>query len=108
MSYTQYANEIIFQCPQELQDSILHILNEKYTKAVEAHKKAYASIDNEEVYIIYHNAYAKYMNEIKNIQDTLKLFKIYPVVNWAGHRDTFFFPTYEDCLFHEDWVLSSD
>ena len=106
MYYTEYANKLIFDCPEELQNLILNTLQEATDKADEFWRLSAEHYANGDEFLgdAYAQLYDNTINDVDYIIWMLGMFKIYPVYNWIGHRDTYFFPTYEDCLAQEDWI----
>lgn len=43
--------------------------------------------------------------ELHSIRDFLKSLGIKVVYNWPGHREEWFFPTYDDAIGYEDWLM---
>lgn len=102
--YSMYANEFVFTLPQEKQDRILNLLTFWHDTAQDYWRRSrYAENDDARDYC--NSYYNSYKTKIKNAEEMLNAIDIYPVINWAGHRDRYFFPTIDDCEMQEDWCF---
>ena len=100
-----YANEFVFTLPKKTQDKIISVLNHYRTMEHHFRDKAYYA-ENDDTRKYCQEYQYKYENMQKTMCDTLAILDIHPVVDWAGHRDSYFFPTFNDCLMEEEFRRS--
>ena len=102
--YSKYANEKVFDLPQEMQDKILDLLTHWHNTALDYWQRScHAENDDTRNYCDFY--YELYITKIKNCKEMLNAMNIYPAIGWIGHRNRYFFPTVWDCEMQEDWVF---
>lgn len=104
MNFYEYINEFVFTLPQKVQSNILKMLDDWHNKANYYWVKMYRAEDND-TKEYYKGYYEKFKMKQKDAINLLNMLNIYPVINWAGHRDNYFFPTEIDCEMEEDWRI---
>lgn len=101
-NFYSYENELVFTLPQKIQDNIIDFLNQIHRIADEYWTKAfYAENESSKKYCL--EKYHYFTDKENTIIRTLNIMEIYPIIGWAGHHDSYFFPTTEDCDIQDDW-----
>lgn len=100
--YSRYANEKVFDLPQEMQDKILDLLTCWHNTALDYWQRS-RHAENSDARDYCDSYYKLYTTKIKNCKEMLNVMDIHPVIGWIGHRNRYFFPTVWDCEMQEDW-----
>lgn len=104
MNFYRYANEFVFTLPQEVQDNILKMLD-NWHDMTHYYWVKMCRAENDDAKEYCKRYYEKFKMKQRDAIDLLNIMDIYPVINWAGHRDNYFFPTEADCEMEEDWRI---
>lgn len=106
-NFLQYENKFVFTLPQETQDKIINYLNNLHYCKLDCWKREYYA-ESDIVRTHCREQYLRYKSMINVALRTLDLLEIHPVIGWAGHHDSYFFPTINDCEMQEDWYNSCE
>lgn len=98
---SKYETNKAFDLPLEKQEEILDHLNHLHKQYV-SHTRGFNMLTMDICDYTAQITSAK--RELKEAIQLLEMLDIKVAFDWVGHRNKYFFPTYEDALAEEDWL----